>query len=292
MNLPNSALPGLFQAADQASTDAQRRFLFASRLRLGFLVLAAATGVSPIMIGSTVDLAAAGTVLALIGAICVEVWLLTEHPERTWYDGRALAESAKTLAWRFAVAGAPFQEPMDSTTAQRNLVEQLRNLLDGAPSSSIGPSSLPQVTDEMRQLRAADFEHRRSVYLAERIGGQTQWYESKAHFNRSRSRRWRVALLIIEALGVFAALLRAMGVVSLDLAGIVAAVAAAGVAWLSLKQHESIARAYAYAALDLSLADHRLRSLSDETEWGIEVDNAEEAISREHTMWRASRATL
>jgi hypothetical protein len=244
------------------------------------------------MIGSGVDLAAAGTVLALCGAICVEVWLLTEHPERTWYDGRALAESAKTLAWRFAVAGAPFQQPMDGTTAERELVEQLRKLLEGAPSTGIGPSTRPPVSEEMRRLRAAGFEQRRSVYLADRIAGQIRWYESKARFNRDRTRRWRIALLVIEGLGVLAALLRAIGVVSLDLAGIVAAVAAAGVAWLSLKQHESIARAYAYAALDLALAENRLRNLSDETEWGIEVDNAEEAISREHTMWRASRATL
>jgi hypothetical protein len=292
MHLPNSALPGLFQATDQASNDAQRRFLFASRLRLGFLVLAAATGVSPILINNTVDLAAAGTVLALSGAVGVEVWLLTEHPERTWYDGRALAESAKTLAWRFAVGGAPFGQPLDSATAERQLVDQLTKLLRDAPPSGIGPSSLPPVTDEMRLLRAADFEQRRAAYISERIEGQAEWYQVKAEYNLTQARRWRVALLTIETLGVLAALLRAIGVVGLDVAGIVAAVAAAGVAWLSLKQHESIARAYTYAAHELAIAANRLHNLTDESEWESEVDNAEEAISREHIMWRASRSTL
>ena len=42
--LTDSALPGLFRAADKASLEAQRRFLMASRLRLGFLVVAAMTG--------------------------------------------------------------------------------------------------------------------------------------------------------------------------------------------------------------------------------------------------------
>ena len=292
MHLPNSALPGLFQATDQASIDAQRRFLFASRLRLAFLVLAAATGVSPLLINGTVDLAAAGTVLALIGAIGVEVWLLTEHPERTWYDGRALAESAKTLAWRFAVGGAPFGAPLDSGTAERQLVAQLGTLLQDAPPSGIGPSSLPPVTDEMRLLRAADFEQRRTAYIAERIDGQAEWYRVKAQYNLTQSRRWRIALLVVESGGVLAALLRAIGLVQVDLAGIVAAVAAAGVAWLSLKQHESIARAYSYAAHELAIAGNRLRNLTDEAEWESEVDNAEEAISREHIMWRASRSTL
>jgi hypothetical protein len=44
MKLADSALPGLFRAADKASLEAQRRFLMASRLRLGFLVAAATAG--------------------------------------------------------------------------------------------------------------------------------------------------------------------------------------------------------------------------------------------------------
>jgi SMODS and SLOG-associating 2TM effector domain 3/SMODS and SLOG-associating 2TM effector domain 1 len=292
MQLPNSALPGLFQAADQASVAAQRRFLLASRLRLGFLVLAAASGASPLLVDSRIDLAAVVTVVALSGAVAVEVWLLTEHPERTWYDGRALAESAKTLAWRFAVGGAPFGTPMDGPTAERELVDQLGRLLRDAPPSAIGPSSQPPVSDGMRLLRAADFEQRRAAYLAGRIDDQADWYRGKAEYNEKQSRRWRIALLVVESVGVLAALLKAIGVITLDLAGIVAAVAAAGVAWLSLKQHESIARAYSYAANELAIAGHRLRTVADETGWDIEVDNAEEAISREHTMWRASRSTL
>ena len=99
-------------------------------------------------------------------------------------------------------------------------------------------------------------------------------------------------LLAIESAGVFAALLRAIGVVRIDLAGIAAAIAAAAVAWLSLKQHESLARAYAYAAIELALATTRLQNVTDEEEWSSEVDNAESAISREHTMWRANRTTI
>jgi hypothetical protein len=42
MKLANTALPGLYRAADKASLEAQRRFLIASQLRLGFWVVAAA----------------------------------------------------------------------------------------------------------------------------------------------------------------------------------------------------------------------------------------------------------
>jgi hypothetical protein len=91
---------------------------------------------------------------------------------------------------------------------------------------------------------------------------------------------------------VVAALGRATGFIQFDLAGIVAALGAAFVAWLSLKQHESLARAYSYAANELALAATRLQSVQGEAEWSVEVDNAEEAVSREHTMWRASRSSI
>jgi hypothetical protein len=107
MKLADSALPGLFRAADKASLEAQRRFLMTSRLRLGFLVVAATAGACSVYTRRGVDLAAVATGLALVGAILVEIWLLTDRPERAWYEGRALAELAKTLAWRFAIGGAP-----------------------------------------------------------------------------------------------------------------------------------------------------------------------------------------
>jgi hypothetical protein len=292
MKLTDSALPGLFRAGDTASLEAQRRFLMASRLRLGFLVVAATTGAFSLYTLRRVDLAAVATVVALVGAVVVEIWLLTDRPEQAWYDGRALAESAKTLAWRFAVGGAPLDNSMNTQTAEMRLIEQLTALLRDAPGPGIGVSGGATITQSMREMRAAGLDERRRAYISERIDGQRRWYESKALYNRKAARRWRLALLVIESAGVFAALLRAIGVVRIDLAGIAAAIAAAGVAWLSLKQHESLARAYAYAAIELTLATTRLQKVTDEREWSFEVDNAESAISREHTMWRASRTTI
>lgn len=35
-----------------------------------------------------------------IAALLVELWLWPVRPDKAWYDGRAVAESAKTLAWK------------------------------------------------------------------------------------------------------------------------------------------------------------------------------------------------
>lgn len=293
VHLPDSALPGLFHAADNASLAAQHRFLVASRLRLSLLVVAAVTGAVPSGDTPTNDqIAGTGTVLTLVGAILVEVWLQTTRPEQTWYDGRALAESAKTSAWRYAVGGAPFPAALDVATADRQLTAQLAALLRDAPAAAIAPPRGEAISTAMRELRESDLDVRRSVYLRERIDQQTDWYAGKARQNEVSAGRWRMALLAVETAGVLAALGRATGFVQFDLAGIVAALGAAFVAWLSLKQHESIARAYSYAANELALAASRLHTVQGEAEWSVEVDNAEEAISREHTMWRASRSSI
>ena len=65
--------------------------------------------------------------------------------------------------------------------------------------------------------------------------------------------------------------------------------AAVAVAWLSLKQHSSLSSAYAIAARELNLVHEQVRTAQTEAEWALRVNDAEEAISREHTMWRASR---
>jgi SMODS and SLOG-associating 2TM effector domain 1 len=172
------------------------------------------------------------------------------------------------------------------------LIIQLTALLHDAPGSGIGVGEGATIAQPMRELRTAGLDDRRRAYISERIDNQRRWYESKALYNQKATRRWRLALLAIESAGVFAALLRAIGVVGIDLAGIAAAIAAAGVAWLSLKQHESLARAYAHTAIELALATTRLQNVSNEGEWSSEVDNAESAISRERTLWRANRTTI
>ncbi|MFI6597019.1 DUF4231 domain-containing protein [Nonomuraea sp. NPDC050536] len=288
--LTDSSLPGLFQAADQTSLAGQRRYLTASRTRLAFVLLAATGGALSLQVGGgTFDVAAAGTAVALTATAFVEIWLLTEKPEQAWYDGRALAESAKTVAWRYAVGAHPFPTGGDETATDTRLIDQLDHLLNDAPATGIAPSTEPAISQAMRDLRASPLDRRRSAYVQERIVDQQRWYSRKARWNQSRARAWGLTLVAVEVLGILTALLRAFGSIRFDLAGIVAAMIGVGVAWLAIKQHDTLARAYSFAANELSIVRSRLELVKDEQAWASEASDAEEAISREHTMWRASR---
>jgi conflict system pore-forming effector with SLATT domain len=289
--LTDGDLPGLFEAADAASIEGQRRYVRATRLSLILAVVAAVTGVISWTVGARgIDLAAFGTALALIGISATELYVSSTRPADQWYDGRAFAESAKSLAWRYSVGGIPFAVRGDEDMTRRRFGDQMSRLLADVPVTSIEPSQRPVVTERMAALRASELSVRKAAYLSFRIYDQQKWYSRKARQNGKLAGRWRTALLVIEALGIVAAIVKAFGFVRLDLAGIVAAVIAAGTAWASLRQFSTLARAYTFAANELAIAHDRLELAIDETSWAAEVADSEEAISREHTMWRASRS--
>jgi len=289
--LVETDLPGLFEAADTASRSGQRGYVRTVRLRLLLTIAAAVTGVLTWQVGvAGVDLAAIGTAIALAAITVTEVNLRATRPEGRWYDGRALAESAKSLAWRYSVGGVPYAKQGNEKLTERRLVEQMSRLLDEAPTTSITPSLRPTVTATMHDLRSQDLATRKEAYLRFRIADQQTWYASKAEHNERRATQWHTSLLVIEVVGVVAALAKAVRFVDIDMAGLVAAVIAAGTAWVSLRQHTTLARAYTFAANELAIARSRLELVDDEATWAVEVADSEEAVSREHTMWRASRS--
>jgi hypothetical protein len=284
-------LPGLFEAADSASIDGQRRYVRTVWLRLLLAIMAAAFGAIQWKVGQRqVDVAAIGTTLALVGVLLTELGLHTVKPELRWYDGRALAESAKSLAWRFSVGALPFPKGGDEPEIERRFIRRIHDLLKDAPTTSIQPSRRQVITEGMRRLRAADLATRRAAYLEGRIDDQLSWYSRKAESNDRLARHWGFGLLAVELAGIAAALAKVAGYIQLDIAGVVAAMIAAGTAWVGLRQLSMLARAYTFAANELAIARGELDLARDEPAWAEEVADAEEAVSREHMMWRASRS--
>lgn len=91
-----------------------------------------------------------------------------------------------------------------------------------------------------------------------------------------------------EVVSLLLAAARIFGGWEVDLAGLCAAVVASGAAWVALKQFTTLASAYSTTAAELALQASRLEVV-EEVDWSVKVVDAEEAISREHTLWLASR---
>lgn len=292
-HVPDSDLPQLFQAADRASQDAQRSYLRGTRNRLWLLVGAAATGVATWRIGSgNVDVFGLVGVVAFILTILVELNLWRTRPDKAWYDGRAVAESAKTLAWKYAVCGGPFPAAMPDADATRELVRTLEGVRNQFGELELEALNAPTVSAWMSQQRSSCLEDRRQTYLDARVREQRSWYSRKANYNKKQSTRWRRSLFLLEVLGAVSSLVAALIEIPLLLAPAVAAAIGAVVAWVETKQHDALTRAYSAAVTDLSNAEAKLRLADSENTWAAEVDDAEEAISREHVVWLATRSRV
>jgi hypothetical protein len=285
-------LPEVFAVADRMSLQGQRNTLGATAARLLLSIFAAlALALAPLWPTELFHrdeaevLALAAAVLFLV-ALLVEIRLIRRRPEREWYGGRAVAESAKTLAWRYAVGALPYPVHQDAGAALKRDMHNLTT--DVAPLREAVASAMVS-TAWMEDLRSKDLVTRRKTYLRDRIEEQQAWYSRKAAYNAQRAKWWSIGLLTAEAAGVALAALKALAFVSIDLASLASALIASGGAWLAVKQYESVATAYLLASRELNAVKQHLLSVDGEDRWAAEAADAEEAISREHTMWRASR---
>jgi hypothetical protein len=92
--------------------------------------------------------------------------------------------------------------------------------------------------------------------------------------------------------GAITSLIAALSESMATLSPALAAVIVAMVAWTEAKQYDFNARAYSAAVSALVNAEEKLKLVNNESSWAKEVDDAEEAISREHVVWWATRSRI
>jgi hypothetical protein len=117
----------------------------------------------------------------------ISVLLTLKKPERRWYKGRAIAESIKTLSWRYMMHVEPFDsdeeaENLRSFTERMDLINKQANQ-EGFIAK---PNKLHSdvITVQMEQVRQKNFLERKEFYKKQRIENQLEWYGKKSRQNR------------------------------------------------------------------------------------------------------------
>lgn len=287
MSLTDADLPGVWKNADEESKRGQQWTLRLTWLKIGAGILAALGGVLSWTVDRG-DIAAWTVLIGFLVALGSELATWATQPERLWYEGRAVAESAKTLAWRYAIGADPFPVEMPRPEAEANFRERMSSVANQVADRVVFDAEQPVLTPAMDALRSKSFSERRDAYLECRTREQRSWYARKARFNRRQATGWRVALILAEVVAVVFAAGQVFGGWPIDLAGLLATLIAAGTAWVAVKQFSPLASAYAVAAKELGVQASKLSSVA-EVDWQFVAADAEEAISREHTTWLASR---
>ncbi|MFJ9611265.1 DUF4231 domain-containing protein [Kitasatospora sp. NPDC101176] len=290
-------LPDLFWTADKASLDGQRETLRWYRGLIAMLVIAAVIGSfpGPDHKGDS-DITPLFSVAAFLIAGYFWSRLRRGNPQGRWYEARAAAESVKTLAWKYTVRARPFDGGADSADVDRGYLLQVEDVLRAFEDPEIvPPGTVPEITEEMRRVRAGSLTARRTLYLRTRVEGQRTWYRARAEACETQAVSWGLGIAALIIIGAAAAIAQATGALQVHVFGASSAAAAAVIAWTQLKQLRPLAAAYQLAARELEnvgnqLSDLDLRAPDAEARWARMAAEAEDAVSREHTTWRARRA--
>jgi hypothetical protein len=108
--------------------------------------VASVTGITTLRVGADRDdVLAVFSALAFVLALGCTLGRALTRPGESRYTGRAAAESARTLGWRYAVGGAPFalDEPASTTNVRLlkrsgEVIQELRDVNLAPPDHLLG----------------------------------------------------------------------------------------------------------------------------------------------------------
>lgn len=281
--------PNIFEKADSKSLSSQNSL---TKLNKGILILLiVSTFVSSIQIDNG-WISIISSILLVISLI-LTVWIMHFQPEKTWYDGRAIAESAKSLTWKFITGTKPFSHKLKSIDAEEKLIKNLKQIIGQKKEffQLIGEEFAEgeQITNSMRKLRKLDFKDKVEYYSINRLENQRAWYYKKSKENRKNKNLSFIAIITFQVLAIIALVLDFYKIIDFTITPLMACMASSFIAWLQLKRFQELTESYGITATELNLIKSKVKHIKDESDFENFVDDAETAISREHTLWLARR---
>lgn len=283
-----SDYPGLSLSAAAASRHGQRRYRQFVTANLAFLVAAAVlSGLVDIVPDSLQDPIISAVVVTMMCAMAANFINWHRDYDEDWFQGRALAESVKTMSWRYMMRVEPFTADDE---ADAEFTKRLRLLLRGSEDLRLESGRIAidgqQITGRMRDVRRLGVRDRLDVYVRDRLDPQIGWYLERSHHNGTLAARWFLASFGAELVALVIALVALVNDQMIEVVGMIAAIAAAFAAWTQLGRHEELNKTYRLAWTDLLLIKDTAH-VETEEQLGALVRASEGAISREHTMWAA-----
>jgi hypothetical protein len=230
--------------------------------------------------------------ILLIGCF-MSVLLMYIQPEKAWYIGRAVAESIKTLSWRFIMKSEPFEGSNEEET-ETLFINRCADITRAAmekdqfsPKGNCYHNNF--ITDKMKSIRSLAFVERKSVYATERIDNQLQWYNSKSLVNKRKGTIFTIILASCQFIAASYLLFFGAKFLDINISVIMIFIATSCVSILELNKFKELSRSYAFTGFELNTIRNRFGTINEENELNAFVEEAEQAISREHTMWLARR---
>lgn len=254
---------------------------------MGLLATACAISV----INSSCALVAVVQSIVLLGALGCAIYLSVARPDRNWYTGRAVAESIKTITWRYISKAEPFDQADETDrhkfgTKLKAIVDQNKDVAGLLVTHLAGL----QISEEMERLRQQPVSERHQYYRARRITDQQNWYAKKALTNRRWVDHFFIGLLSCIGIAILFSIAKVWyPTVPFWPTDFFVTVAAGLMSWIQAKRFQELSVSYALAAHEISLIREQAVASMTDQELSKFIGDAENAFSREHTQWIARK---
>ncbi|HCM1973825.1 TPA: DUF4231 domain-containing protein [Salmonella enterica subsp. salamae serovar 52:z:z39] len=280
--------PGLYDFSDEKSSKYQ--VCFFRLLLVEYLLLLLVSVVGLLKKDHIIEVT-----YAVIFCMLLIIMLYRNHikHEQKWYKYRALAESIKTISWRYCMKTPPFnseeKESVDKFIATVGELVNDNNYISDEIDEKYAKKD--KITIDMHMLRTLSYDERKQYYYDNRIVEQREWYLRKATYNKKISRRWTYLIGSIYGISVIIVMLNAMNIEGIPDFPVdpVTTLAASIIGWAQIKKYNELAVSYFLTAHEIGDIKEQFNYVTSEVDFLEFVNDAEKAFSREHTQWLARR---
>ena len=180
--MQHESYPALFLDSDGSSDKYQSNFLWLIRGEYLMLFIASVFSLNFIE-GVVCNLLYAA---AFFAGLIILITRAQSKPEQQWYRCRALAESVKTLTWRYMMHAAPFN------SKENDAKSELRDQLHKVFNENIATAKLitsdwsgkDQITNAMADVRSMNRKERMAYYLKHRVDDANDGFAVEGDFEK------------------------------------------------------------------------------------------------------------
>ncbi|OXM84578.1 DUF4231 domain-containing protein [Paenibacillus rigui] len=287
--------PSAFEMADYSSIEAQNKYLQLSKIDLIIMPISAFLGAFSFLSDNYKIFFSVLAAILIAISIIIKFIIRIRQYEKIWFGCRAVAESIKTISWKYMMSADPFTSSIESS--KKELISSLQNILTSNKSiishMLITNESNQSIPDTMTNVKLLDLNKRKSLYIENRVSNQLEWYQKKAENNKTLEERWFYCTIFLQVVALTLAIIFANNpTIPLNLTGFFVTLSTTTLAWIKLKQYQELSQAYSVTAAEISLILQKSEFINSDETLSNYVADAENAFSREHTLWIARRDHL
>jgi len=187
--------PAIYKEADDISNKTQKHYLNILRLFLCMLVI---SSIMFTYFDAVLILKVVNAVISLgILALCFIFHFY--NFQGIWYTARAVAESVKTISWRYAMKIIPYNT--QDNVASNLLIDRIKSIIDTSTSFkdhlTVNFGNQQAIPSKMTEIRHPSVLERRNIYAQHRIIEQRDWYNYKSKYNQKRANLFSVLVILV-----------------------------------------------------------------------------------------------